>query len=171
MCEGDTLRVPWESDGFLDPVGQERRMFNRTEFLQEFWVNDKQESPDKDKGRSWKPKEEKEKNNRYRRVAGMQKAAPTVGTARVTSDTSLGSKAKWQMHLVGANRIGENLQVILTSFALDLFRPRHKTFHITSTSGFSSFSPLPKWLGNTKQKAAQTFQDEASVDKHLCINT
>lgn len=70
-------------------------------------------------------------------------AGHTWDTAGVTSDTSLGLKAKWQMHLVGGNRIGGNLWVILKSFVLDLFfRPRHKTDDFSCNLYFLIF-PTP----------------------------
>lgn len=51
----------------------------------------------------------------------MLKAGHTWGTAGETSDTSLEPKATWLMHLVGGNRIRENLRVMVRSFVLDLF--------------------------------------------------
>ena len=48
----------------------------------------------------------------------MLKAGHTWGTEGVTSDTSLEPKATWLMHLVGGNRIRENLQVMVRNLFL-----------------------------------------------------
>lgn len=69
----------------------------------------------------------------------MLKAGHTWGTAGVTSDTSLEPKATWLMHLVGGNRIRENLQVMVRSFVLDLFIDgdiRQMTFMQSTLSDF-----------------------------------
>lgn len=81
------------------------------------------------------------------------------------------------MHLVGGNRIRENLRVVVKSFVLDLFLDgdmRQMTFMQSTLPDFSNSSPPPKLLGNIKQKAAQTFQEyEGGMDtlhKHVIFD-